>query len=190
PQPMIPDVERRLVNKGLNPTWTNVTTTIALTHNPQVSKETLLFDIPKILNASAVATHYFASLGNNFILDWEGSMLHVVFDTSEILNGYEIPRWLFFSIIGVMAICLSFLAATRFLVDARFRNSLYMTVSKELSGGENDTEPRLHRFDPETLKFEGRRGLVIPKAPPQESEDGTVYHGQAPSSSQDPLTAV
>ncbi|KAG0229643.1 hypothetical protein BGW41_002912 [Actinomortierella wolfii] len=75
PLPMSPDITRRLANKGLNPTWTNITTITDFTHVPRVSSNTVLFNIPKILDESAKATRYFATLGNNIIIDWEGSML-------------------------------------------------------------------------------------------------------------------
>ncbi|KAF9385264.1 hypothetical protein CPB97_004967 [Podila verticillata] len=190
PQPMNPDVAQRLVNRGLNPTWTNITITMVLYHLPRVSNSTLSFAIPNILNASAAAADYFASLGNNFVLDWEGSMLYVVFDTVEILKGYEIPRWLFFSMIGVMVVCLFFWVATEFLVGARHRYSLYMMVSKELTAGKDGAKPRLHRFDPKTLKFEGRHRLIISTTLPQASGDAMMYQDPTPAGSQDPLIAV
>ncbi|KAG0343378.1 hypothetical protein BG005_002475 [Podila minutissima] len=191
-QPIKPDVARRLVNKGLNPSWTNVTITMVLSHLPRASNDDLSFAIPKILNASAEAVDYFASLGNNFVLDWEGSMLYVAFDTIEILKGYEIPRWLFFSMIGVMVVCLFFWIATNLLVDARHRHSLYMTVSRELTAGKDGAKPRLHSFDPKTLKFkfEGRRRLIVSTSLPQASGDTTVYQNPTPADSQDPLMAV
>ncbi|KAF9214557.1 hypothetical protein BGZ59_003448 [Podila verticillata] len=189
-QPMNPDVGQHLVNKGLNPTWTNVTITMVLHHLPRASNNTLSFAIPNILNASAAAADYFASLGNNFVLDWEASMLYIVFDTVEILKGYEIPRWLFFSMIGVMVACLFFWIATEFLVDARHRYSLYMMVSKELTASKDGAKPRLHRFDPKTLKFEDRHRLIVSTTLPQASRDAMVYQDQTPSGSQDPLRAV
>ncbi|KAG0342383.1 hypothetical protein BG000_004934 [Podila horticola] len=140
-QPMNPDVARRLVNKGLNPTWTNVTITMILYHLPRVANNTLSFAIPKILNASAAAADYFTSLGSNFVLDWEGSMLYVAFDMVEILKGYEIPRWLFFSMKGVMVVCLFFLVATELLVDARHQLSLHMMVARELTAVKDGAKP-------------------------------------------------
>ncbi|KAF9093923.1 hypothetical protein BGX27_001547 [Mortierella sp. AM989] len=178
PQSINFDISRRLVNKGLNPTGTHVTTTIDLSYFPRVSKNTVSFDIPKILNDSAAATRYFASLGNNFIVDWDGSMLYIVFDTVEILKGYEIPRWLFFSMIGVMVACFVFWVATKFLVDVRYRESLFMTVSRELDGGRDGATPRLVHFDPKTLEFEGRRRLVVSTSSPQVSKNFSMYHDQ------------
>ncbi|KFH63639.1 hypothetical protein MVEG_10333 [Podila verticillata NRRL 6337] len=189
PQSMDPDISRRLVNKGLNPTWTNITTTADLSHLPWVSKNSVSFDIPKILNESAAVTRHFASLGNNFIVDWEGSMLYIVFDTVETLKGYEIPRWLFISVVGVMVACFVFWVATEFLVESRYRESLYMTVSRELNGGRDGAKPRLHRFDPKTLEFEGQRRLVVFTSSPQES-DVPVYHDHTLTGSQDPLMAI
>jgi len=36
-----------------------------------------------------------------------------------------------------------------------------MMVSRELTSGKDGAKPRLHRFDPKTLKFEGN--LAVPK---------------------------
>ncbi|KAF9387653.1 hypothetical protein CPC16_006927 [Podila verticillata] len=190
PQSIDPDIARHLVNKGLNPTWTNITTTVDLSYLPWVSKNSVSFDIPKILNESTAVTRHFASLGNNFIVDWEGSMLYVVFDTVETLKGYEIPRWLFISVIGVMVACFVFWVATEFFVEARYHESLYMTVSRELTGGRDGEKPRLHRFDPKTLEFEDQRRLVVTRSSPPESKDVPVYHDLTLAGSQDPLMAV
>ncbi|KAG0222526.1 hypothetical protein BGW41_005949 [Actinomortierella wolfii] len=187
PQPMRTDIAQRLVNKGLNPKWTNVTTLVTLHHDPHVSKNTLSFNIPKILNESASVTRYFASLGNNFIMDWDGSTLYVVFDTVEILKGYEIPRWLFFTMIGVSVICIFSWFAAKLLIDERYWDSLYMTLSRELRGNRNDDKPCLHHFDPETFNFDGRYRLVAPTLPPQDPEDTMLYNDLTPAASQDRL---
>ncbi|KAG0223030.1 hypothetical protein BGW42_006163 [Actinomortierella wolfii] len=187
PQPMRTDIAQRLVNKGLNPKWTNVTTLVTLHHDPHVSKNTLSFNIPKILNESASVTRYFASLGNNFIMDWDGSTLYVVFDTVEILKGYEIPRWLFFTMIGVSVICIFSWFAAKLLIDERYWDSLYMTLSRELRGNRNDDKPCLHHFDPETFNFDGRYRLVALTLPPQDPEDTMLYNDLTPAASQDRL---
>ncbi|KAF9207322.1 hypothetical protein BGZ59_011199 [Podila verticillata] len=116
-------------------------------------------------------------------------MLYIVFDTVETLKGYEIPRWLFISVVGVMVACFVFWVATEFLVESRYRESLYMTVSRELNGGRDGAKPRLHRFDPKTLEFEGQRRLVVFTSSPQES-DVPVYHDHTLTGSQDPLMAI
>ncbi|KAG0226373.1 hypothetical protein BGW42_003674 [Actinomortierella wolfii] len=192
PPPMNPDIARRLVNKGLNPTWTNITTTMVLNHVPRISKNTLSFNIPKIIHESAAAAHYFASLGNNFIVDWEGSMLYVIFDTIETVKGYEIPNWLFFLIIGATAMGSLFWIISWFLVDDRYWNSLYMVVSSELTEHIRDiggTKPRLHQFNPNTLKFDGRHQLVAPKLSPQPSRASSLFHDLPPAGSHEHLIA-
>ncbi|KAF9583884.1 hypothetical protein BGW38_008223, partial [Lunasporangiospora selenospora] len=109
PQPIDPKIAQRLVNKGLNPPWTNLTAAIILSYLPQASKDRISFDIPKILDDSVTATRYIASIGNNFVVDWEGSMVYIFFNTVEIVKGYEIPLGLFIFIVGVMVVCCVYL---------------------------------------------------------------------------------
>ncbi|KAI9236192.1 MAG: hypothetical protein BYD32DRAFT_419446 [Podila humilis] len=190
PQPIDPNIAQRLVNKGLNPPWTNLTAAATLSYLPLASKDKVSFDIPKILDDSVAVARYFASIGNNFVVDWEGSMVYIFFDTVEIVKGYEIPLGLFISIVGVMVACCVYLVATEFTLDARYRESLYMTISRELLGGRDGARPRLHRFHPKTLEFEGQRRLIVPTSQPQSSEDVSVYPFQTPAGSQDPLTSL
>ncbi|KAF9090251.1 hypothetical protein BGX29_011573 [Mortierella sp. GBA35] len=86
-RPLNPDIAYRLANKGLNPKDSDITAMMILYHLPFVSKAKPSFPISKILNASSVATDYLASLGPNFILDWDEAMLYIAFDTVDIING-------------------------------------------------------------------------------------------------------
>ncbi|KAF9135012.1 hypothetical protein BGW39_005104 [Mortierella sp. 14UC] len=173
-QPMNPDIAALLTNKGLNPKVAIITKVMHLYHLPKVSKNKPSFPFPQILNASFAATRYFASLGHNFVLDWDGSMLYVTFDTVEIVKGYEIPAGLFYSMVAVMIASAIFSIATEVLVEGRFNRSLYFAVSKELAAGQDGIAPRLHRFNPDTLEFEGRRIVSTEKAqvPEKEIEEG------------------
>ncbi|KAG0232856.1 hypothetical protein BGW42_007865 [Actinomortierella wolfii] len=189
PPPMSPEIARRLANKGLNPTWTDTTTTILLNHLPRVSKNTMSFNIPMILDESATATRYFASLGNNFILDWEGSMLYVIFDTVETLKGYEIPDWLFFLTIGIISAGAIFWFVFRLIVDRRYWKSLYMTMSSELSGNDDGAKPRLHQFNPITFKFDEQHQLVTSELSPQPSSENASNHDLTSADSNVHLTA-
>ncbi|KAG0269208.1 hypothetical protein DFQ27_004448 [Actinomortierella ambigua] len=190
PQLMDPYIAQRLVNKGLNPPWTNLTAVVTLSYLPQASEDKVSFDIPKILHDSVAVARYFASIGNNFVVDWEGSMVYIYFHTVEIVKGYEIPLGLFVSVIGVMVACCVYLVITELMLDARYRESLYMTISRELLRGRDSGKPRLLRFYPKTLEFEGRRRLVVPTSKPQDPEDGSVYPSQTPAGSQETLTGA
>ncbi|KAF9129213.1 hypothetical protein BG015_004228 [Linnemannia schmuckeri] len=175
-QPMNPDIAGLLTNRGLNPKipgYVFFTTVMSLYHLPLVIENKLSFAIPKILGASSVATDYLTSLGHNFVLDWDGSMLYVTYDTAEIIKGYEIPNGLFWTLVGVMAGCMVFLVYTKIRVEDRYKQSLYVAVSKELNGGRDDVAPQLHRFDPKTLRFEGRR--IVATGAAQVSKERRVY---------------
>ncbi|KAG0375888.1 hypothetical protein BGX24_008549 [Mortierella sp. AD032] len=188
--PMNPDIAALLTNKGLNPMFTNITNAMFLYHLPMVSEKKPSFIFPKILNASSEAANYFATLGHNFIMDWDGSMLYVTFDTAEIIKGYEIPAWLFYSMIGVMVACVVFWGGTEFWVENRYKDSLYFAVSKELTVGQADVVPRLHRFNPHTLEFEGRRIVstqVAQVLEEEEKEEESAVYQQLTTGSHDPL---
>ncbi|KAF9166319.1 hypothetical protein DFQ26_008217 [Actinomortierella ambigua] len=188
--PMDLYIAQRLVNKGLNPPWTNLTAVVTLSYLPQASEDKVSFDIPKILHDSVAVARYFASIGNNFVVDWEGSMVYIYFHTVEIVKGYEIPLGLLVSVIGVMVACCVYLVITELMLDARYRESLYMTISRELLRGRDSGKPRLLRFYPKTLEFEGRRRLVVSTSKPQDPEDGSVYPSQTPAGSQETLTGT
>ncbi|KAG0294183.1 hypothetical protein BGZ96_001624, partial [Linnemannia gamsii] len=83
------------------------------------------FAITKVLNSSSVAAAYLASLGQNYIMDWERSTLYIDYDTVEIIKGYEIPTGLFYSMIGVMVVCFLFCAATECFVEGLYKRSLF-----------------------------------------------------------------
>lgn len=173
--PMNPDIAARLTNKGLSPMLTGVTNAMFLYHLPMISQKRPSFAFSKIFNASSEAVNYFADLGHNFVMDWDGSMLYVTFDTVEIVKGYEIPAWLFYSMIGVMVACMVFWSFTKFWIEDRYKDSLYFAVSKELTAGQPDIAPRLHQFNPDTLEFEGRRIVSTKRAHvPKEKKEGEV----------------
>ncbi|KAG0235770.1 hypothetical protein BGW41_000665 [Actinomortierella wolfii] len=159
PLRMNPSIAQQLVNKGLNPSDSPITAIMTLSHLPQASTNRVSYNIPKILKEAEAATRYIASLGNNFVVDWEGSALYVMFDTFEILKGYDVPRWFFIAVIAAMVVCFILWFGTETLLNARYRESLYVAVSKELVGGKH-AKPRLHRFNPRTLLFDGQYPLV------------------------------
>ncbi|KAG0200168.1 hypothetical protein BGX33_011169 [Mortierella sp. NVP41] len=182
-RPLNPDIAYRLANKGLNPKDSDITAMMILYHLPFVSKAKPSFPISKILNASSVATDYLASLGPNFILDWDEAMLYIAFDTVDIINGYDFPRWLFYTIIGTMVVCLVFWIATEACLEGRYTRSLYWLVSKKLADPQGPVVSRLHRFNTRKLEFEGRR--ILSRAP-EASDEASVYQGVAPGS-QEPM---
>ncbi|KAG0047796.1 hypothetical protein BGZ89_004803, partial [Linnemannia elongata] len=98
-RPLNPDITQ-LFPKGISSITTPGSVMMSLSHLPAVGMSTPTFAIPKVLKSSSIAADYFASLGQNYILDWEGSMLYVAYDTVEVIKGYEIPAGLFYLLIG------------------------------------------------------------------------------------------
>lgn len=161
PQPLNPDILQRLPYKDIHLAGNKTRTLLSFYHLPMVSTDEISFAIPKIINASTVAAAYFASLGPNFVLDWERSTLYVAYDTVDIIKGYEVPHWLFWTMVGVMAGCLVFCGATEYWVEPKYKRSLYYVVSLKLTDGVANAKPRLHQFDTKTHQFEGRR--IVPE---------------------------
>ncbi|KAF9141598.1 hypothetical protein BG015_001230 [Linnemannia schmuckeri] len=157
PRPANPDITGRFPEGGISTEFPTASVLMTLYHLPDIKMGKPSFAIPKILNSSSVTATYLASLGQNFILDWEGSTAYIAYDTVEIIKGYEIPTGLFYSMIGVMVICLLFCAATEYWVEGRYKRSLYWQVAQSLAPPEDKALPELHRFVTAKLEFEGRR---------------------------------
>jgi hypothetical protein len=189
PRPLNPDIVQIVPNNTL---FTNIPTArvmMTLTHFPLVSENTSSFALSKIFNASAVAVTYLANLGRNFMMDWEGSMLYIAYDTVDIIEGYDAPDFVIFMMCAVTIACFLFWAATEYWVEDQYKRSLYWLVSKSLVSSEgNGGPPLLHPFDTETLEFNGRR--IVSTKDLRDSEEEAVVYGQSISGSQDPLVAV
>lgn len=182
-----PDITQLLPKEGISPVLSPGSIMMSLSHLPTVGMDKPTYAIPKILKSPSIVATYFASLGQNYILDWEGSMLYIAYDTVEVIKGYEIPTGLFYLLIGVMVVCFLFCAATEYWVEGQYKRSLYWQVAQTLAPPQDKASPRLHRFDIEQLKFEGRR--IVSTEVPQMSEETPIYQQPVPDS-QVPLAAV
>lgn len=176
PRPLNPDIAQIVSNKNLSTDFPLISTMMTLTHVPLVSENTPSYALSKILNASSVAVTYMACLGQNVIMDWDGSTMYIAYDTVDIVEGYDVPEWVFFLMVTVMIACFLFWAATESWVEDRYKRSLYWLVSKSLAPPEgNDVLPLLHRFDPEKLEFfKGRRIVSTKDLQDSEKRDSGV----------------
>ncbi|OAQ35497.1 hypothetical protein K457DRAFT_13410 [Linnemannia elongata AG-77] len=179
PRPSNPDITQ-LFPKGISSITTPGSVMMSLSHLPAVGMSTPTFAIPKILNSSSIASAYFASLGQNYIMDWEGSMLYIAYDTVEVIKGYEIPAGLFYLLIGVMFVCFLFCAATEYRVEDQYKRSLYWQVAQSLATSQDKASPQLHRFDIKQLEFEGRR--IVSTKLPRMSKETPIYQQPVPDS--------
>lgn len=97
-----------------------------------------------------------------------------------------------------MVACMVFWGFTKFWIEDQYKDSLYFAVSKELTASQADIAPRLHRFNPDTFEFEGRRivstkGAHVPKengvgeGMEEDKEEETAVHQQLIVGSYNPL---
>ncbi|KAF9135010.1 hypothetical protein BGW39_005102 [Mortierella sp. 14UC] len=188
PRPMNLDIAQALSNKNYSTNFPFASTLMTLTHLPLVSESTPSYAMTKIFDASSVAATYLAYLGQNFVMDWDGSTMYIAYDTVDIVKGYDFPGWLFILMFAVMIACLIFWGVTERWVEEEYKRSLYWLVSKSLAPAEGKVSPMLYRFDPDKLEFEGRRIVSTKELP--ESEKETVVYEQSLSGSEDPLVAI
>ncbi|KAG0061315.1 hypothetical protein BGZ89_011567 [Linnemannia elongata] len=174
-RPSNPDITQLFPENGNLSVTPQASIMISLSHLPSVTvgMEKPTFAILKILKSSSIAADYFASLGQNYILYWEGSMLYIAYDTIEIIKGYEIPAGLLYLLIGVM-----------YWVEGQYKRSLYWQVAQSLATSQNKASPQLHRFDTKQLEFDDRR--IVSTRLSQMSKETPIYQQPVPDS-QDPL---
>ncbi|KAF9982164.1 hypothetical protein BGZ75_006459 [Mortierella antarctica] len=83
------------------------------------------FSISSMLNATLSGAQYFASLGQNFVMDWEKGQLYVLFDTVDIKDGQEFSTGLFAALVVVMVLCAGLWAFTERTLKGIYTGSLY-----------------------------------------------------------------
>ncbi|KAG0065709.1 hypothetical protein BGZ90_001686, partial [Linnemannia elongata] len=144
-RPSNPDITQLFLENGNLSVTPHASIMMSLSHLPSVTVgiEKPTFAISKILKSSSIAADYFASLGQDYILYWEGSMLYIAYDTVEVIKGYEIPAGLFYLLIGVMVVCFLFCAVTEYWVEGQYKRSLYWQVAQSLATSQNKASPQL-----------------------------------------------
>ncbi|KAF9573573.1 hypothetical protein EC968_008328 [Mortierella alpina] len=83
------------------------------------------FSASSILDATLSGAQYLASLGQNFVTDWETGQLYVLFDTVDIKDGYEFSTGLFATLVAIMVLCACVWAYTEKSLKAIYTVSLY-----------------------------------------------------------------
>ncbi|KAF9579098.1 hypothetical protein BGW38_004795 [Lunasporangiospora selenospora] len=71
----------------------------------------------------------FASLGQNILVS---SSIEIVYDTYDIVDGFEVPTWLAYLVMMIMVVCAIIWGLTLYLLDERLTSSLYKLISLEL----------------------------------------------------------
>ncbi|KAF8950450.1 hypothetical protein BGZ46_004529 [Entomortierella lignicola] len=111
----------------------NLTTSMTVNHiiSPAVQGSQPI-SMDQIRNYTTEAARYMASLGQNFYADYDESQLYVIFDTMDIVEGFQMPYWLFLTIFICMGVFLVLFGLTEWLMDGLYTSSLYKVISQEV----------------------------------------------------------
>ncbi|KAG0001362.1 hypothetical protein BGZ80_000499 [Entomortierella chlamydospora] len=111
--------------------------------------------INSLRNSTAEASHYMASLGQNFFHDYDKGRLYVIYDTMDMEQGFYIRDWVFYFVATIMAVCILLVALTTCLLDSVYTNSFYGTVATRVAPHIDSSAPMLMQSQVNPLKLEG-----------------------------------
>ncbi|KAF9315879.1 hypothetical protein BG003_002567 [Podila horticola] len=158
PQPMLPEIAAlRGADKPIS-VLQKLTSIFPINYLPLINGTgSNIFSVSQILDDSSSAAYYVASLGQNFFIGWDDGGLYTVFDTVDLTKGYELPDWLFESVVAIMAVCLLFQIVAEIMLDSRYKRSLLWALTKEIQPHLGRSTPTLVRVKADTLTVEGFR---------------------------------
>ncbi|KAF9278403.1 hypothetical protein BGZ68_008591 [Mortierella alpina] len=113
-----------------------------------------IFSVSSILNATLSGAQYFASLGQNFVMDWEKGELYVLFDTVDIKDGHEFSTRLFVALLVIMFLCAGVWAYSEKGLKAMYTISLYRLIYTRLKPHMEKSAPMLMSCTYDPLAFE------------------------------------
>ncbi|KAF9998220.1 hypothetical protein BGZ80_006823, partial [Entomortierella chlamydospora] len=103
---------------------------------------------------SSAASGYLASISPSVYMDWSQYTLYSLFDTMDIVNGFEIPTWLFVFLIATIVLCFAFWGAVKYKIDEGYMSSLHKNIAMVISARKGWHKPMLMRFNANPLTFE------------------------------------
>ncbi|KAF9573571.1 hypothetical protein EC968_008326 [Mortierella alpina] len=120
-----------------------------------LTSEMPTFSASSILNATLSGAQYFASLGQNFVMDWKKGQLYVLFDTADIKDGYEFSTGLFAALIAIMVLCACVWPCTAKFLRANYTASLYRLEYTKREPHMEKPAPMVMNCTYNPLAFEG-----------------------------------
>ncbi|KAF9175393.1 hypothetical protein BGX21_005525 [Mortierella sp. AD011] len=111
--------------------------------------------INSLRNSTAEASHYMASLGQNFFHDYDKGKLYVIYDTMDMEQGFYIRDWVFYFVAITMTVCVLLVVFTTCLLDNVYTNSFYGTVAMRVAPHIDSSAPMLMQSQVNPLKLEG-----------------------------------
>jgi hypothetical protein len=132
-QPMNPDIATMRNNQPYpDPVMTSQAMTIVHTFSANPTEEALIYTAVA-MNLTMQAALYMASLGQNFYQDFNTNQLYTVFDTLEIVTGFEAPLWLVCFVFASIVFCTLLWLLTKKYIDEVYGDTLYKIISKDIA---------------------------------------------------------
>ncbi|KAG0356059.1 hypothetical protein BGZ54_000854 [Gamsiella multidivaricata] len=154
PQEINPAITTALRGKPL-PMYHNVSLSMAITHIVAKDESGVgPIGISTLQNATASAARYMASLGQNFLEDYDEGVLYVIYDVVDTLAGFDIPDWLMGCMFAAMVFCLCFWALTEYFLDVLYTGSLYRVISARFIPSPTSGTPIIMRSNVKPLTIE------------------------------------
>ncbi|KAF9946569.1 hypothetical protein BGZ72_000222 [Mortierella alpina] len=157
PQPIDPIIAADLKDRPVVPANKSVNQNVVVVgHFPMSLTDSILtFSVSSMLNATVSGAHYFASLGQNFVMDWKKQQLYVLFDTADITDGQEFSTTLFIALVVFMVLCAGVRVYSAKCLKAVYTGSLYKMVYTELEPHMGKSAPMLMSCTHNPLAFVG-----------------------------------
>ncbi|KAF8963045.1 hypothetical protein BGZ46_001064 [Entomortierella lignicola] len=121
-----------------SPLGNDLSIVMLIYHIPTLTNNSIQqLSIPEAKNASYMSALYLTSLGHNLYMDWNTSMLYVIYNTVGTQAGLEIPLWLSIIVLITMLLCAVFCWSTQFFLDPMYTGSLYKVMSIQMAPKSN-----------------------------------------------------
>ncbi|KAF9173156.1 hypothetical protein BGX21_000639 [Mortierella sp. AD011] len=128
---------------------------MTIDHIPTILNRTRLpISFTDMKATSSAASGYLASISPSVYMDWNQFTLYSLFDTMDIVNGFEIPTWLFVFLIATIVLCFAFWGAVKYKMDEGYMGSLHKNIAMVISARKGWHKPMLMRFNANPLTFE------------------------------------
>ncbi|KAF9278402.1 hypothetical protein BGZ68_008590 [Mortierella alpina] len=157
PQPEDPIIAADLKDRPAVPANESINeNAVWVGHLPMSLTSTIpTFSVSNLLDTTLSGAQYFASLGQNFAMDWKQQQLYVLFETVDIIDGQEFSTALFIALVVIMVLCACVWVYSAKCLKAVYTGSLYKMVYTELEPHRGKSAPMLMSCTHNPLAFVG-----------------------------------
>lgn len=142
-QQLNPDIAEMRKNQSYpNPPLVSQAMTIVHTLSPSQDTGVATYTA-YVMNMTIQASEYLASLGQNFYADYDNSQMYIVYDSEEIVRGFEAPLWLVCFVFVVIVVGLLVWFLTQRSIEGVYGDSLYRIVAREVNSRSKSDEEKV-----------------------------------------------